>query len=274
MKKYLLLFLFPLVSPAALAQYRPWKYWQDTPGAWSVAIQAGATRYAGDMSEEKDVLRRPRLGAEASASALYRFADRLSARADGRLYFLQGRQEGTRVWYNNLSFVCLNPEISAGIQADLFPPDPRERPFNPYLYAGLGLTYLNTMTGYLGKLVSLPPLRTEGVSYSRIPPVLKLQIGYPVRVWLRYRLALEFGYTVVFSDYLDDVSTVYPDFSALAPMGQALSDRRVSIGLPPNEPGNQRGNSIKRDGYFSLSLRLTRLMKTEADSRYKRVIGW
>lgn len=260
----------------ALAQYRPWKYWEDKPGTWSVAIASGVTRYAGDLSEEKDVLVRPRLGVEASGSVLYRFAEQLSARVDGRMYMIWGKHENTRVWFNNLSFVAINPELCAGIQADLYPADQRDRRVNPYLFAGLGLTYLNTLTRFQGHWITLPPLLTENVVYNRYPALLKLAIGHSVLVRFRYRLAVELGYTKVFSDYLDDVSTIYPDISKLKPLGQALSDRRyaLGLGLPAAQPGDQRGNPTKGDGYFSLSLRLTRLLATDADRRYKRVIGW
>jgi hypothetical protein len=281
LKKYLIAILIPLFASSAVAQYRyhkyrPWKYWEDKPGTWSVAIEGGVTRYAGDMSEEKDIFRRPRLGVEGAASILYRFAERLSARADGRLYFIWGKHENTRVWYNNLSFAAINPEICAGVQADLYPADQLDRVVNPYLFAGVGLTYLNSFARFQDKWVSLPRAQTENVDYNRYPFIFKLAIGHPILIRFRYRLTGEFGYTTVFSDYLDDVSSVYPDFTKLSPLGNALSDRRYAlpVQIAPAQPGDQRGNSIKRDGYFSLSLRLTRTLATEADKRYKRVIGW
>ncbi len=228
------------------------------------------------MSEEKDLLIRPRLGAEASVSVLYRFAERFSARADGRMYAIWGKHENTRIWFNNLSFAAINPEICVGVQADLFPADQRDRPLNPYLFAGVGLTYLNTLTRFQGHWVTLPPLHTENVVYNRYPAMMKLAVGHPILVRFRYRITAELAYTTVFSDYLDDVSTVYPDISKLEPLGQALSDRRyaLGLGLPTAQPGEQRGNPAKQDGYFSLSLRLTRQLATDADSRYRRLIGW
>lgn len=277
MNRFIIVCLFSLFCVSiASAQYRPWKYWEDKPGTWSIAIEAGTTRYAGDMSEEKDLLVRPRLGAEVAGSVLYRFAERFSARADGRMYMIWGKHENTRVWFNNLSFMSINPELCAGIQADLFPADQRDRLLNPYLFVGIGLTYLNTLTRFQKHWITLPPLHTENVVYNRYPAILKLAVGHPILIPFKYRLVAELGYTKVFSDYLDDVSTVYPDMSKLEPLAQALSDRRyaLSSGLPPAKPGDQRGNSTKNDGYFSLSLRLTKLLTTDADRRYKRVIGW
>lgn len=241
-----------------------------------MAIEAGATRYAGDMSEEKDLFVRPRLGAEGAVSVLYRFAERFSARADARMYMVWGMQENTRVWFNNLSFMAINPELCVGVQTDLFPADQRDRPINPYLFIGVGITYLNTLTRFQKHWVTLPRLHTENVVYNRYPSLMKIAVGHPILIRYRYRLTAELGYTTLFSDYLDDVSTVYPDMSKLEPLGQAVSDRRyaLGIGLPPAQPGDQRGNPTRNDGYFSLSLRVTRQLATDADRRYRRVIGW
>ena len=269
-------FLSVFCVSTTLAQYRPWKYWEDKPGTWSLAFAAGATRYAGDLSEEKDLFIRPRLGAEASMSVLYRFGDRFLARADGRVYTVWGKHENTRIWYNNLSFAAINPEICAGLQTDLYPADQRDRVVNPHLFVGVGLTYLNTITRFQDYWVSLPRWRTENIAYNRYPGLVKIAVGHPVLVWFRYRLTAEFGYTALLSDYLDDVSTVYPDISKLEFLGQALSDRRyaLDVPIPAAQPGDQRGNPHRNDGYFSLSLRLTHLQATDADRRYRRVIGW
>ena len=58
----------------------------------------------------------------------------------------------------------------------------------------------------------------------------------------RFRWHLEAAYTHVFSDYLDDVSTVYPDRTGMSSPALALSDRRAELGTTPNQPGDQRGN--------------------------------
>ncbi len=277
MNRFITLLLIALFwANTAQAQYRPWKYWEDKPGTSWLAFESGATRYAGDMSEEKDLLKRPRLGATCAVSGLYRFNERMALRADARGYVIWGMQRDTRVWFNNLSFAAINPELCVGVQTHLFPADQRDRVLNPYLFAGLGLTYLNTFTRFAGKYISLPKQRTENVAYSRVPPVLKLALGHALLTRYRYRIAAELGYTVVFSDYLDDVSTVYPDFAELEPLGRALSDRRyaLGIGLAAAQPGDQRGNSVRRDGYFSLSLRFSRQLGTAEDRLYKRVIGW
>jgi hypothetical protein len=271
---YTPLFILLFANLQATAQRRQHsQFWQERPGTWRVSLETGPTRYAGDMSEEKDIFKRPRLGGLVGGSVSYRFTPWLTARADGRFYFIYGKQQDTRVWYNNLSFLALNPDLALTLQADLWPVDDPVHTFIPYVFLGAGVTYLNTITSYRGKLVSLPPLHTEGVAYSRLPGVVRWGIGIPVKTAYRTLFAVEFSYTHVTNDYLDDVSTTYPDFSQLSALGAALADRRADLGvagLQPNQPGNQRGNPTARDGYFAMTIRYTNLWTTIARQRYGR----
>lgn len=274
MKLYYQILLILLVAgPQAIGQRQQHsQFWQEQPGTWRVSLETGPTRYAGDMSEEKDLLKRPRLGGLAGGSVSYRFTPWLTARADGRIYFIHGNQQDTRIWYNGLSFLSLNPDAALTLQADLWPVDDPTHVLIPYVFLGGGLTYLNTVAAYRGQLVSLPPIRTEGVAYSRLPGILRWGFGMPVKTAYRTLFSLEFSYTHVLNDYLDDVSTRYPDFSQLSPFAAGLSDRRGDLGipLPPNQPGDQRGNPTARDGYFAFTLRYTHLWITTARQKYGR----
>ena len=250
-----------------------WAYWQDQPGVWMVGVESGTTRYAGDLGEDKDLFRYPRLGAIVGLSTSYRLTNRVSARADARMYYIWGSHRHTRVYYNNLSFFSINPDIWAGAQLNLWSVNDPNHWYNPYLLVGGGLTYLNTYAHYSGHTVSLPPLQTEGVAYSRLPGIIRYGIGLPLRITgIRSRLNLEFTYTHVLNDYLDDVSTTYPDFFRMSWLAVALSDRRSEIGLPANSPGNQRGNPTKHDGYAALSLRWTYQLNSQSWNRYRRGI--
>ncbi len=245
-----------------------YKIWQDAPGAWAVSGGLGVTRYTGDLSEDLNLaLLRP--GWSVSAGLSYRISSRLTARADARLYYIYGSHEGGRVYYNNLSFYALNPDGWAGLQVDLWPITDN-RAILPYVFAGGGVTYLTPKASYQGKSVSLAPLHTEGVIYNRLPGIVTYGVGAPIRLNMRSWLKLELSYTHVLNDYLDDVSTRYPDFSQLTPLGAAVSDRRTEIGMPPNLPGNQRGNPTARDGYFIISARLGYMLGTPAQTGYRQ----
>ena len=68
-------------------------------------------------------------------------------------------------------------------------------------------------------------------------------------------VGLEGTYRWTFTDYIDDVSTVYVDNSTFTdPVEQILADRRLELGLQAAEAGSIRGNPDKNDGYFTLNL--------------------
>jgi hypothetical protein len=71
-------------------------------------------------------------------------------------------------------------------------------------------------------------------------------------------LALEFGERLLFTDYLDDVSTTYADpkvlLNARGAKAVELADR--SVEQPAAIEGMQRGNPKSKDWYFIGGLKL------------------
>jgi hypothetical protein len=82
--------------------------------------------------------------------------------------------------------------------------------FNVYGYGGVGLLYFNPKAELNGTWHALQPLQTEGVEYSRITPVIPFGLGVRFKFGPNMNIAIEGGYRKIFTDYLDDVSTVYP----------------------------------------------------------------
>ena len=124
-----------------------------------------------------------------------------------------------------------------------------------------GALYFNPKTVYNGQKISLQPLQTEGVKYSRFAIVIPFGIGARLKLGPNMNLAIEGGYRKTFTDYLDDVSTTYPDPSKLtSPEAIALSNRAVDNFGNPNPaygaPGRQRGNPSNKDSYFLLNAKL------------------
>lgn len=246
--------------------------WREKPGTWLLNVGLGTTHYTGDMNPWGD-LSHLRLGAALSVAAAYRLSRQLSFRAATQVYYVRGSQRGTELSYNNLSFFSINPELWAGMQIDFWPVDDRHKASIPYALAGVGLTYMTPQTTYRGQSYSLAPLHTEGVDYNRFPLIVRYGLGVPVLATDRFKLHLEGTYTHVLSDYLDDVSTVYPDRSTMSPIAAALSDRRTEIGLEPSKIGEQRGNSSRNDGYFILSARFIFVLMTPSQRNYRRMFG-
>ena len=264
------LFLGFIHAPLLLAQRS--EIWREKPGTWLLNIGLGATHYAGDLTEQGNFAHL-RLGAAIDVAAAYRYSAQLTIRAETQLYYIRGTQQDTHLSYNNLSFHSLNPDIWAGLQWDFWRADNRNHVIIPYVLAGVGLTYLTPRATYKGKSVSLAPLHTEGIAYSRLPVIIRYGLGVPIVASERFKWHLEGTYTHVLSDYVDDVSTVYADQSGMEPLAAALADRRPELGQPLNLAGAKRGNSGKRDGYFVLSARLIFVIITPSQRNYRRMFG-
>ncbi len=244
--------------------------WREKVGTLLLSAGMGTTYYTGDLTEAGN-LGHLRLGIAVNGAISYRYSPRLTVRAEGQIYYIRGSQKNTHLAYNNLSFFSINPDIWAGIKWDFWPEEDKNHVIIPYALAGVGLTYLTPRTTFVGGYVSLAPLHTEGVAYNRLPVIIRYGLGVPVLATERFKWNLEAAYTHVLSDYLDDVSTVYPDRAGMDVFAAALSDRRLELGTVPNIPGAQRGNSNRRDGYFVLSVRLVFVAMTHTQRNYRRI---
>ena len=268
---FVFLLLLNLIGGQFLQAQRA-EIWREKPGTWLLSAGLGTTHYTGDLSEFGN-LGHLQLGAAFNMAAAYRVSQQLSYRAEAQLYYIYARQDYTRNYYNNLSFRSLNPDAWLGVQYDLWPINDPYRAVIPYVLAGAGLTYMTPKARYAGKTYSLAPLQTEGISYNRLAGIIRYGLGLPLLTSERFRFHLEGTYTHVLSDYLDDVSSVYSDRSAMSPLSAALADRRAELGTPLNRPGEQRGHTGKNDGYFALTGRLVFVLITPGQRGYRRQIG-
>ncbi|QMW07166.1 hypothetical protein H3H32_32445 [Spirosoma foliorum] len=246
--------------------------WREKPGTWLLNSGLGTTRYTGDLSELGNISHL-QVGVAFNLAATYRVSQQLSYRAEAQFYYIYADQKYTRNYYNNLSFRSLNPDVWAGVQVDFWPINDPYRATIPYAIAGVGMTYMRPKAVYLGQSYGLSVLQTEGVKYSQLTGIIRYGFGVPLLANERFRFNLEGTYTHVLSDYLDDVSSVYPDRSGMQPLAAALSDRRAELGTTLNQPGEQRGNTGKNDGYFVVSGRLIFVIITPGQRSYRRQIG-
>ncbi|WP_018617561.1 hypothetical protein [Spirosoma luteum] len=269
--RVLLLILVGVVIPFPGAGQRS-EIWREKPGTWLLNGGVGLTHYTGDLSELGN-LGHLQLGASVNLAAAYRVSYQLSYRVEAQLYYLYAHQKYTRNYYNNLSFRSLNPDVWAGVQVDFWRVDDRYRAVIPYALAGAGITYIIPKALYEGQTYSLAPLQTEGIHYNRLAGIIRYGLGLPLLTSERLQFHLEGTYTHVLSDYLDDVSSVYPDRSNFNSLATSLSDRRAELGTVANQPGEQRGNTGKNDGYFILAGRLVFILITPGQRSYRRQIG-
>lgn len=173
----------------------------------------------------------------------------------------------------NLSFTSGNYELAFTGVVNLFPHRGRfyQRPsFNAYVFGGVGAMYFNPKGELNGQKYALAPLQTEGVKYSRIALVLPYGGGVKKKISPFINLALEAGWRKTFTDYIDDVSTVYVDNASFTdPIARQLADRRPEIGLPVQAAGKKRGEPSNKDAYMLLTLKVEYYLPYQLGSQRK-----
>ncbi len=139
-----------------------------------------------------------------------------------------------------------------------------------YGFVGVGVFYFDPRTDYLGSVVRLQPLGTEGqgliasrTKYSLIGICIPVGIGFKYTIDRYWGVGLEIGLRKTFTDYIDDVSTTYfgfanyPDANDLAAV---LADRSNKSDPKVTTAGQQRGDPRDKDSYmfgiFSLNYKL------------------
>ncbi|MBD79284.1 MAG: hypothetical protein CL840_10215 [Crocinitomicaceae bacterium] len=135
--------------------------------------------------------------------------------------------------------------------------------FSPYIFGGLALFWFNPTTTLNGNEYNLREYRTEGqnAEYNKVQFAIPFGFGLKFKFSHRVLFSLEYGIRKTFTDYLDDVSTSYPDDpSTMSTVSQALSNRSLDNGNNQNEWGMQRGNSQRKDFYtmttFTMLIRI------------------
>ncbi len=213
-------------------------------GIVKMTVGAGTSWYYGDL---KDSGIQPK--ANLNLGAHLRFTERISAKVELNWYQLGASDDQYEP--RNLSFKSNNIEFIAAGVVDLFPHSTNfysRKRFTPFAYGGIGFTYFNPKAELDGVTYSLRPLQTEGVGYSPVTVVVPGGIGVRVKINQFIDVSLEGGYRLTFTDYLDDVSTVY--VAQDDPVAAALSNRSLNMPNGNAEVGDVRGNPDSRDGYF------------------------
>jgi|TARA_R110000737_G_scaffold161270_1_gene189131 hypothetical protein len=132
-----------------------------------------------------------------------------------------------------------------------------------YLFGGIGATYFNPQAKLNGAWVSLRQLHTEGQGlvggpkqYGFVTAIVPMGIGFRTGIDKVWRVGIEISYTKTFSDYIDDVSTVYYSQSELAaaygPDAAYLSNPSYQNQYWFSE-GQQRGDEQK-DSYANINI--------------------
>lgn len=231
----------------------------------------GISHYFGDLNTS---FRIQDPGLSAYIAGRYNFNKRLAIKFSanyGNVSADDANSENTYERARNLSFRSIILDGTAQFEFNFLPytHGSKDEFFTPYLFAGLSIFYFNPQTEYQGEWVNLRPLGTEGQflgeEYYTAQGALAFGGGIKFDLNYEWSINIELSARHLFTDYLDDVSTVYTDKDDLenlrgtnGELAAALSDRSIPIpGVSDSQiglPGRQRGNSNDNDKVVFLSV--------------------
>lgn len=257
MKKTILLLLFGLSTSLTFAQM-----------GWEAGGWLGTSYYFGDLNTN---FRLNRPGLAGGLVARYNFNDRVCFKFSanyGSVSAYDSDSDNSFELARNLSFKSIVVDGTGQFEFNFLPyiHGSRDQFYTPYLFAGLSAFYFNPKAKYDGEWVDLRPLGTEGQfkgeEYYTVQGAIAYGVGFKIDLSYEWSLNFEVSSRRLFTDYLDDVSTVYPDMDDLEALhGQIavdLSDRSI---IGPNESqigqtGRQRGYSNVNDIYVMTGISL------------------
>jgi len=218
----------------------------------------------------------------------YRFDTRMAASANLFAGYLSGDDRLTENPYrNNRNLHFRSPIIELSAQFEFLMTQQREGAryslqgiqgwtflnIESYLLVGLGGFYFNPKAKYRdpingdGKWYHLRPIGTEGQTiaeekkmYSRFQIAIPLGIGLKYALDENWSIGIEYGLRKTFTDYIDDVSSVYFDNEAIrqqsGDVGAYLADPHLGKIDGQTNAGFQRGDPTDLDSYMFATIKV------------------
>lgn len=254
MKFYPFLFLFFFNATTSNAQQ------------WFAELTGGMASYNGDLTQRELSIKR--VGPSACLNLKYNTGDFINFRL-GVSYAKIGARDidnpDEGLQSRRLNFKTNLFELNACVEVNVL--DPAVYYAYPYIFGGVGVFRFNPYTHTDdGTKVFLQPLGTEGQGlpsyptrkkYSLYQPFIPFGGGYKLKLKNKWEVGFEFGYRIIFTDYLDDVSKTYPNMKALEEVrGNTAVELSYRKTTPFTEEGEKRGNSKRRDSYFFSGIKL------------------
>jgi len=231
---------------------------------WEIGVTAGGLGYNGDLNQ-KNFLQINQLGYGFNVKRNF------DAYWSLKLGFLKGKvsddESKSKSVYErtrNLSFFTPINEGNMILEFNFFDygfNDGQTR-FTPFLFTGIALTMFNPKTTFNGSEYELKYYKTEGqTDYNTTTYSIPFGAGVKYNFGNYFNIIGEIGYRNLNTDFLDDVSGLYPTAVQLQDPNPnntaarvALADR--SINKIAN-PGSQRGDFRKKDSYVFVGITLS-----------------
>ncbi|MDQ3046750.1 MAG: outer membrane beta-barrel protein [Bacteroidota bacterium] len=320
MRKLLLLSFLLCLPYFADAQYKPGKRRKNSNSFTNkrnkprkeFILGIGASNFLGELGGANQIgtnfIKDLEFSATRTSFAFgmrYKFKKRFAVSGGFHYLMLSGSDKLTKEPFRsnrNLSFRA--PIFEASIQAEFFftkeqqghlykiknAKGMKNYDFQGYLFVGFGGFYFNPKAQYKGNWVALQPLGTEGQGlpgnkkkYSRVSICIPYGIGAKYAINKDWAVGLEIGIRKTFTDYIDDVSTVYYDNSELYQErgieAATLADPSLAnypeslggdaTGYNQTAAGQQRGDSRDKDSYAFLNVTISYKMPYKRRTRSK-----
>lgn len=235
----------------------------------------GAAHYFGDLNTDFS-LNNP--GLAVGIIGRYNFNERTAIKLTGSMAQVSAYDFDSNNTFEarrNLDFKSRILDASAQFEFNFLPyyHGSKSNYFTPYLFAGLSVSQFNPQTEVCDSspttpasacngntsLVDLRPLGTEGQftgeEYYTVTGGLAFGAGFKLSMNYEWSINVELSGRRLFTDFLDDVSGVYPDFDDLqnlrGDVAVALSDRSSpAIGATDR----QRGSSKTKDSFGMITV--------------------
>lgn len=276
---------------------------------WDIGVHLGGANYLGDIGGKEKTrqdfvwdmkLNQTRWAVGAFAR---RRVNRTISANVGLMYMrIQGNDQNSlnpaRVgrnlnFRNDMFELYLRPEFTLFQDNDLGGRGRYRSDFRLFAYVG-GALYLSNPKGQLNgsnEFYDLREMQTEQVDYSQLGFAIPAGLGFHFTFQRRHRIGWDFGWRTTFTDYLDDISTVYVDPSLLPGGADGLAAQLANqsgyihgpngsnpdpVELAQYGPGEKRGDSAHNDSYLTMTFTYSYVLRGQSNfyrSRYNWMRG-
>ncbi|HHS95589.1 MAG TPA: hypothetical protein ENJ45_03285 [Phaeodactylibacter sp.] len=232
---------------------------------WEAGGWLGVSHYFGDINSSFN-LQSP--GFAGGVNARYNFNNRLCFKFSANYLNVSADDKDSKNTFEqnrNLHFKSAIFDGTGQLEFNFLPYDHGSSLnfFTPYLFLGGSVFHFNPKAEYNGETYELRNFGTEGQfrgeEYYSIQGAVAYGVGLKLDLSYEWSINVELSARKLFTDYLDDVSTVYPDLDDL----EALRGE-IAVALSNRSPkpadihveGRQRGNSKNKDNYAFIGVSL------------------
>jgi len=225
---------------------------------WELGIMAGGAGYMGDLNQNNPL---QVSGLSGSLYAKRNFNQYIGLRLNytyGQIKADDATSNNAQFRERNLRFKTSLNELSTLVDFNFFNYNlgGGTRQFTPYLFTGVGFVVFKPTAEYNDTKYRLNRFLTEGQQegYSNVALTIPYGVGLRYNYKGAWSVFSEIGYRTAFTDYIDDVSGVYPVAQPIV----GDSPNQVNLSDPSlhqtGYPGTQRGDFRKRDTYLFVSV--------------------